>query len=457
MGKGKVCLTIVIMLLIAALPKALAADIQLGADCALADAISAANDDEAVAGCASGNGSDTILLGGNVLLDQELPVVKSALTVNGKGLYFVSGDNRYRIFLVGPEGKLTLRNLILARGKSREGGALCGAGDGADRFGGAVCNLGELIVLDSYFTRNTADAGAAVYSQEGVVRINSSRFTHNSAEGDGGALYLVEGSLDMSGGEFQDNAAVISGGAIFSQDASIDISNSEFRDNQADDDGGALYTSGGEIDISGSVFAGNLTADDGGALRVKASSLNISGSTFSGNQATDDGGALHSNEGKSRISNSTFYENSAANGGALSIADDDALLKHITVVHNSAKKNGGGIMVCCETEEGAGHLFLRHSIVAHNEGGDCAVNVSGTLEDSSDNLIEDGSCAGTAVDPLLSGLTQPRTGGPAYYLPPPGSPAIDAGDPFLCSPTDQIGTSRPQGAGCDIGAIESLG
>ncbi len=51
MSTGKVCLTIAIMLLVAALPKALAADIQLGADCALADAITAANDDEVVAGC----------------------------------------------------------------------------------------------------------------------------------------------------------------------------------------------------------------------------------------------------------------------------------------------------------------------------------------------------------------------------------------------------------------------
>ncbi|MCY4466201.1 MAG: hypothetical protein OXE46_11765 [Chloroflexi bacterium] len=457
MGTGKICLTIVIMLLIVALPTAQAADIQLGADCTLADAISAANDDEAVGGCASGDDSDTILLSGNVLLDQELPVVKSALSINGKGLYFVSGDNRYRIFLVGPEGMLTLRNLTLARGKARMGGALCGAADGADRFGGAVCNLGELVVMDSHFTRNVADAGGAIYSQAGAVRISSSSFTDNTAASDGGALYLLDGSLGVRGGIFVDNVAVTHGGAIFSQNVSIDIRDSQFRSNQADDDGGAMHPSGGEIDISGSIFDSNLTADDGGALRVKDSILRISGSTFSGNQATDNGGALHSSDGSSRISNSTFYENSATNGGALSIADDDASLKHVTVVHNSARESGGGIMVCCETDEDAGHLFLRHSIVAYNDGGDCAVNVSGTLEDSSYNLIGDGSCDAAPVDPLLGDLTQPEQDSPAYYLLPPGSPAIDAGDLYLCSPTDQIGTVRPQGASCDIGAIEATG
>lgn len=457
MGASKTWLTIAILLLFIALPQALAADIQLGADCTLADAIAAANDDEAVGGCAAGAGSDTILMSANVLLDQELPVVKSELTINGQGLYFVSGDNRFRIFLVGPEGKLTLSNLILARGKSLPGGALCGAANGADRFGGAVCNLGELLILDSQFTLNVADAGGAIYSQAGVVRISNSNFTENITTGDGGALYLQDSSLGMRGGLFADNAAESNGGAIFSQNSNIDIRESQFRGNQAHDDGGAMHPGGGEIDISDSVFDGNLTADDGGALRVKDSILHISGSTFSGNQADDDGGALHSTDGSLRISNSTFYENSATNGGAISIADDDALLKHVTVVQNSASNLGGGIVVCCETDEDAGRLFLRHSIVARNDGGDCAVNVSGELADSSYNLIDDGSCDGAPVDPLLGELTQPLQDSPAYFPLSPNSPAIDAGDLYLCSQTDQIGTARPQGESCDIGAIEYVG
>ncbi|MCY4146849.1 MAG: hypothetical protein OXE95_14360 [Chloroflexi bacterium] len=453
MGTKQICLTVMSMLLLAALPSALAADIQLSADCSLAEAIMAANDDEAVGGCASGAGLDTILLSANVLLDQELPVVKSELIINGQQLYFVSGDNRYRIFLVGPEGKLTLRNLVLARGKARAGGALCGAANRADRLGGAVCNLGELVILDSQFTRNAAEAGGAIYSQAGAVRISSSSFTDNTADG-GGALYLSEGSLGMRDGTFADNVAVTNGGAIFSENASIDIRDSRFRGNQADDDGGALHLNGGEIDISGSVFADNLTTDDGGALRAKDSALDISRSSFHGNQASDAGGALHSSNGSSRIANSTFYENDAASGGALSIADDDSLLKHVTIVYNTASKLGGGILVCCETDEDAGRLFLRHSIVAHNDGGDCSVNVSGALEDSSYNLVGDGSCSGSPVDPQLGELTQPMSGGPAFFPPLPSSPAIDAGDFYLCSQTDQIGAARPQGDSCDIGAIE---
>jgi hypothetical protein len=35
-----------------------------------------------------------------------------------------------------------------------------------------------------------------------------------------------------------------------------------------------------------------------------------------------------------------------------------------------------------------------------------------------------------------------------------GSPAIDAGAADVCPGTDQRGVTRPQGAGCDIGAYE---
>jgi hypothetical protein len=35
-----------------------------------------------------------------------------------------------------------------------------------------------------------------------------------------------------------------------------------------------------------------------------------------------------------------------------------------------------------------------------------------------------------------------------------GSPAIGAGDPAACPPTDQRGVARPMGSGCDIGAFE---
>ena len=81
------------------------------------------------------------------------------------------------------------------------------------------------------------------------------------------------------------------------------------------------------------------------------------------------------------------------------------------------------------------------------------------------NLGTDASCGLTgtgdlSADPLLAPLGD--NGGPTpTRMLLPGSPAIDAiptGTPRLCDgtlATDQRGVVRPQGTGCDIGAVEA--
>ena len=63
-------------------------------------------------------------------------------------------------------------------------------------------------------------------------------------------------------------------------------------------------------------------------------------------------------------------------------------------------------------------------------------------------------------DPLLGPLQNNGGATFTHYL-LSGSPAIDAGNPdvtgsggFTCQATDQRGVPRPQGAQCDIGALE---
>jgi len=90
------------------------------------------------------------------------------------------------------------------------------------------------------------------------------------------------------------------------------------------------------------------------------------------------------------------------------------------------------------------------------------------------NIASDANCGLTDptdlsnTDPMLGPLAD--NGGPTLtYLPLPGSPAINAIPPAACvwdddgdpgTPevpiaTDQRGVARPQGAGCDIGAVEA--
>jgi hypothetical protein len=76
------------------------------------------------------------------------------------------------------------------------------------------------------------------------------------------------------------------------------------------------------------------------------------------------------------------------------------------------------------------------------------------------NLTDDTSCDFTATGDLvvadaMLGPLQDNVGPTETHDLLPGSPAIDAGS-VNCPPpdTDQRGVVRPQGAGCDIGAVE---
>ena len=94
-------------------------------------------------------------------------------------------------------------------------------------------------------------------------------------------------------------------------------------------------------------------------------------------------------------------------------------------------------------------MALRNSIlVGRGRGEDCA----GGFDQNIGNLSPDGTCAVRSSDDVLLGEL---SGAPAYYPLQDRSPAIDAADPEYCPETDQIGTPRPQGGGCDVGAIEA--
>ena len=100
-----------------------------------------------------------------------------------------------------------------------------------------------------------------------------------------------------------------------------------------------------------------------------------------------------------------------------------------------------------------GELNITNSIIAGNRGGDCYSG--GGLKQNKRNFVQDGSCnPWFAGDPKLGALVMPEDGSPAYFPLLAGSRAIDAAHDDYCPEVDQIGTARPQGAGCDLGTVE---
>ena len=239
-------------------------------------------------------------------------------------------------------------------------------------------------------------------------------------------------------------------------------------------------------------------------------------STFSNNKtpgAPSFGGAVYfqSTGGALIITESTLFNNSSAfDGGAVYILDGPVTLRNVTISGNSARNNGGGLVITSTTTTAdlnnvtitnnladsdnngsgdGGGIFkdtgtaqVRNSIIAGNfdtpgNSGSGTINpdCAGTFSSQGHNLIgRNDGCSGfvngvngdivgsgaSPINPHLGPLAK-NGGSTQNHMLLPGSPAIDAGNPltpggggFTCAGTDQRGVARPQGAACDIGAVE---
>lgn len=144
-----------------------------------------------------------------------------------------------------------------------------------------------------------------------------------------------------------------------------------------------------------------------------------------------------------------------AGGGIFSSA---ARLIHATLVGNEARQ-GANIAVW------EAPLAAFGSVIAMPAGGgqNCQLDVDGDAAGTGHNFADDASCNFTDAtdtpsggDPQLEALAD--NGGPTQTrLPAATSPLVDAIPEQDCDPasgTDQRGVERPQGSGCDIGAVE---
>lgn len=205
-----------------------------------------------------------------------------------------------------------------------------------------------------------------------------------------------------------------------------------------------FHLAGGDIAIRRLGMRAGHTEDNGGAIFLDgASSLTISRSSIVDSEGRFDGGIFVGGSAAVSISDTTITGNSAfAGGGIEAFRGDDIVLTHVSLVNNA------GDFATAMVLPARGTMRIRNSLIAGNGDADCPRRPDELIA----SHIGDGSCYSPLFgDPMLA----PRAGKLAHFSPVDGSPVINAAAAEYCTERDQLGRQRPQGAACDVGAIES--
>lgn len=360
----------------------------------------------------------------------------------------------------------------------------CGAGHVLRLGGGA-----PLVVSGAFTIRQTCPnlrvigsaAATGALTIEGAT-ITGGRLVEDPSTAGGGIFW--QGDLTLDGVTLTGNTATgSSGGQAGGAFASgvLEVRNSVVSDNGALSSGtfggtGGAFVGGSGVLVVDSTVEGNV-ADGGtgfganGGAVFGNSNVTVIRSTFRDNvaEASDDGdggngGAIAIN-GALTVVNSTITGNVAEgatsfNGGLASGLD--MTIFYSTVVGNSAATSAN--LQVLDTDSGDDLLFA--SVVADPLGG--GTNCGPGSDDASDgfNVADDTSCnlggTGDRQDVADVGLgALGANGGPTPTMLPSGaSPLLDAIPVADCRTaetdmgTDQRGITRPQGTGCDVGAVE---
>jgi hypothetical protein len=207
--------------------------------------------------------------------------------------------------------------------------------------------------------------------------------------------------------------------------------------------GGGVYAWGGPLVIDHSLIAHNQAGRGGGIVYAGGPGATITDTTIADNTATDEGAGIQIyNNGLLTLDSDTLVDNVLTNpvswGGNLYMDPGTTLQMGDTILAGGAAGQGGD----CYVASGASWTSLGHN-----------------AEDTEPN--PDSGCQSQFTGPvdhtgltLKLGALQDNGGPTDTILPAAGSPVVDQGDPSRCLPDDQRGVSRPQGGGCDIGAVE---
>ncbi|MDH3754610.1 MAG: hypothetical protein OEU32_12125, partial [Acidimicrobiia bacterium] len=217
-------------------------------------------------------------------------------------------------------------------------------------------------------------------------------------------------------------------------------------------DGDAPLGHGGGVAATGSVvaqrslFVSSSAAGTGGAILTLGDAV-LEDSYVIGNHAGVFGGGITA-AGMVQMTNVTASVNTSPLAAAI-VGVGDVVIDFSTVAHNTTTTVGAPDIAV------GGNFRSKGSLLGLSQGPALACNVVGSTTSGGYNFATDLSCGlggstdteSLAVDPdvQFAGVVIPNVGSPLHNAVPPADCSVS---------NDGLGTSRPQGANCEIGALE---
>ncbi len=347
-------------------------------------------------------------------------------------------------------------NTAVLDGFTVTGGTASALSSPHDVGGGMYSNGGSPTLKNVTFSDNLATAGGGMYNENSSnPTLSSVTFISNWAMAGGGMFNDNKSSPALTNVTFVRN---IGGGMDNNLYSNPSLTNVTFISNTAAGYGGGManYNTSSPT-LMNVAFVSNTASDYGGGMYNRNSNPTLTNVTFSGNSASYDGGGMYNESSNPTLTNVTFSANSAAvSGGAMHNDNGSSpTLTNVTLSGNWAGNTGGAMF---------NYLAISPTITNTIIWGNSAPNSPqisdfppGSIVLIDHSVVQGGYTGGTQIitaDPRLGPLGY--WGGATQTVPLlPGSSAIDAGDDTHCPATDQRGVPRPQGAHCDIGAIEA--
>jgi CSLREA domain-containing protein len=352
---------------------------------------------------------------------------------------------------------------------------------------GATINASQLANRDRVFDVVVPDA-----QHQAALMLQNTTITGGSTTTESGGGIRAEGCVASSdpnfpicpnvtliGSTVTGNATIGYGGGIYAgSGVGVSVTKSSTVSNNNALIGGGIAAVNGTT-LADSAVTSNAAAWAGGG--VYAATIGATNTSFSANTAGTTGGGLQAEDALSLNSSAVAFNTSGANGGGAFIGTPilyPSTIVNSVVIYNTATspaKGGGvytqrGVDVSWSTIAGnsaatganlgtdtSGKFNLTANVLAAAAGGGAnCTGTTSTFHSLGRNIASDASCnlnaAGDkpSTDPHLLGF-----GDLPADSPPGFSPALNAAGTG-CPAVDYRGVARPQGAACDMGALERV-